>query len=284
MLQNQRRSQKKGKMWPISRAVAWRLLSIRAGQLQLSPCMTSRKRLAFRCLRWSYSADKASQTMAEVATWAKLAETKDVEMYMQQNIKDGADYIKMSLSSTFQAFALSYLSSAWKREDSWSEFQSSLNRTSNCRRQSHPRSWVDSCRACIDARRHPNYSRIRARWLDSYILWYAADTRTYRCLQSPKHVLYPNFTCAWLCNRRGRAYYRIFCQRPSSSRQDCWRRESEHVWMHAFWCTDLQSWECLWERASIESGRDWQLAVNFLPYLGIVDMLTATFVKWHRFY
>lgn len=50
--------------------------------------------------------------MAEVATWAKLAETKDVEMYMQQNIKDGADYIKMSLSSTFQAFALSYLSSA----------------------------------------------------------------------------------------------------------------------------------------------------------------------------
>ena len=52
------------------------------------------------------------QTLAEVATWPKLAKTEDVEPYMQQNIKDGADYIKLSQSSKIQANTHSNLSSA----------------------------------------------------------------------------------------------------------------------------------------------------------------------------
>lgn len=39
--------------------------------------------------------DKSEETLAEVATWPKLAKTEDVEQYMQQNIKDGADYTKL---------------------------------------------------------------------------------------------------------------------------------------------------------------------------------------------
>ncbi len=76
------------------------------------------------------------QTLAEVATWPKLVRPEDVEPYMQQNIKDGADYIKLSQSSTLQAKALSHLSSARKREDSRPEIQYALNRASNRRRQS----------------------------------------------------------------------------------------------------------------------------------------------------
>lgn len=112
MLQSSRKSQKKGWMWLISRAVAWQLLSIRAGQLPLSPCTTSRKRLAINVEFRAIALIGQRQTLAEVATWPKLAKTEDVEPYMQQNIKDGADYTKLSQSSKFEADALAYSPSA----------------------------------------------------------------------------------------------------------------------------------------------------------------------------
>ena len=46
---------------------------------------------------------------------------------MQQNIKDGADYIKLSQSFTPEADALSYMYSARKWEDHGSEVQHSLH-------------------------------------------------------------------------------------------------------------------------------------------------------------
>lgn len=65
--------------------------------------------------------------MAEMAMWAKLAKPEDVEPYMQQNIKDGADYIKLSQSSIRGKPSFSYRYSARKREDDEPEVRSSID-------------------------------------------------------------------------------------------------------------------------------------------------------------
>ena len=54
------------------------------------------------------------QTLAEIATWPKLALPEDVEPYIEQNIKDGADYIKLSQSSTLVVDALVSLAQCMK--------------------------------------------------------------------------------------------------------------------------------------------------------------------------
>lgn len=63
------------------------------------------------CLRhWSLN---RTQTLAEVASWPKLKDPSDAEPYVQQNIKDGADYIKLmheSGRSMGASFALPSLS------------------------------------------------------------------------------------------------------------------------------------------------------------------------------
>ena len=99
-------------MWLISRALVWRLRSMRAGRLRLLLCTINRKRLASQPLSGNGPLMEHYQTLAEIATWPKLAVPEDVEPYLEQNIKDGADYIKLSQSSTLAVDALSHLHSA----------------------------------------------------------------------------------------------------------------------------------------------------------------------------